>query len=242
MRVLPANYSDQQLLRDFLYPRHIATGMESSLNLVMFDIDGTLVKSYDIDEDCFTSAIEEVLGVSVNGDWQSYAHITDSGILNQIITEHGLSQRREEIHSQIKSKFVEKIQESIDDNKLSAVPGAPEFISRLQARDDVTVTIATGGWYESAVLKLNAVGIDHADIPIASSSDHYSRAEIMKIAEKKGGADSYQTRTYFGDADWDKEASSALGYNFILVGNRVKHDQMIEDFNALDDVIRFLDL
>ncbi len=33
---------------------------------VMFDIDGTLVESYEFDTDCFTSAIQEVLGININ--------------------------------------------------------------------------------------------------------------------------------------------------------------------------------
>ena len=48
----------------------------------------------------------------------------------------------------------------------------------------VAISFATGGWYESAILKLESAGIKISNIPIASANDHHSRIEIMKIAEK----------------------------------------------------------
>ena len=60
------------------------------MHLVMFDIDGTLVHSYDFDEECYVEAVEEVLGCAVNSDWSKYQHVTDSGILDEIIHNQNL--------------------------------------------------------------------------------------------------------------------------------------------------------
>ena len=47
------------------------------MNHVMFDIDGTLLQSYEFDEQCYLAAIKEVTGIDLLGNWESYPHITD---------------------------------------------------------------------------------------------------------------------------------------------------------------------
>lgn len=42
------------------------------MHLVLFDIDGTLVESYDFDTECFQAAIQDVLGVTIRPDWGHY--------------------------------------------------------------------------------------------------------------------------------------------------------------------------
>ncbi len=39
---------------------------ESLMHHIMFDIDGTLVKSDDFDEDCFIAAVSDVLGHDID--------------------------------------------------------------------------------------------------------------------------------------------------------------------------------
>ena len=78
------------------------------------------------------------------------------------------------------------------------------------------------------------------DIPIASSDDHYSRIEIMKKAEEKAQVQKKITRTYFGDAEWDKKASEELGFNFVLVGDRTYHHQSIPDFSDTNRALEYI--
>ena len=61
---------------------------------VMFDIDGTLVRSYDLDSICYIDAVREVTGICVDPDWSKYRHVTDAGILEEIIEVNGLSYRQ----------------------------------------------------------------------------------------------------------------------------------------------------
>lgn len=48
---------------------------------VMFDVDGTLVKSYDFDEECFISAVFQILGHKIDSNWDNYEHASDTAIL-----------------------------------------------------------------------------------------------------------------------------------------------------------------
>ena len=144
----------------------------------MFDIDGTLIESYDFDSECFSEAIKEVTGLEIDTDWARYKHVTDTGILNEFFNENSI-ENTNEVTESIKCKFLAKIQARIDKAPIIAIKGASKLIANLKELDDVVISFATGGWLESAVLKVESAGIDISGIPIASSNDHYSRIEIL---------------------------------------------------------------
>ena len=107
---------------------------------------------------------------------------------------------------------------------------------------NVSLSIATGGWAETAQMKLNSAGFDISGIPMASSNDHYSRKEIMKIALVKSKVSDIEKVTYFGDAEWDKRACKELNFNFVLVGNRFQHNQSISNFKLFEQACNYIGL
>jgi len=212
------------------------------MRLALFDIDGTLVESYDFDTECFRTAIKDVLGVVIGSDWSRYQHVTDSGILVQVIDELGLQSDRKCIIKEVKERFLLRLETYISCHDVSPIPGATEFLSRLARRQNVALAFATGGWRESAKMKLVAAGINFPSIPLVSSSDHYSRTEILRLAERSAGIGNFDSITYFGDGPWDQKASEILGYNFVSVGNRIFSPQSIRDFTESDAAYKYLGL
>lgn len=196
----------------------------------MFDIDGTLVESYEMDSQCYIDAVKDVTGLSINSDWSKYQHVTDSGILNEILASEGYS-NREEIKVKVKKCFLKKLETSLARDPVREILGAAAFLKLLQSMNNVVVSLATGGWRESATLKLESAKINFSSIPLASSSDHYSRIEIMKLAANRAAKNRYPC-TYFGDGVWDKEACSSLGYSFVLVGRKFAHNPSINNFQS----------
>ncbi len=206
----------------------------------MFDIDGTLIQSYDFDSGCFVAAVKDVIGTSIDQDWGHYKHVTDSGILNQIIKENGLHEQEVEVTNLVKSNFIQKIEAGLKEEPAREIPGASSFLAHLDKMNNIVVSFATGGWSESATLKLKSAGINFPNIPIASSNDHFSRTEIMKIAVTRTKSDCMIPITYFGDGEWDKKACQELGYNFVLVGERVRHNQKIEDYKLVNELMAYI--
>lgn len=200
----------------------------------MFDVDGTLVKSYKFDEQCYIAAISETLGHSVDSNWNEYRHVTDSGILSEHLERKNILTGHDKIHRDVKACFIKKVKEHLSQNRALEIHGANAFISKLKALDFVSLSIATGGWQETALLKLESAGIDITGIHLASSDDHYSRTEIMTLAKEKAGVKPHCRLTYFGDAEWDKRACTELGYNFILVGNRIQHEKTVKDLTNIN--------
>lgn len=207
----------------------------------MFDIDGTLLESYELDSRCHIRAIKNVLGITIDSDWGKYQHVTDSGILSEVIRLNGIS-NKQEIYNAVKSAFVKLLAQEIEKSAVKQVSGASSFLSQLNSMSNVMVSFATGGWYETAVLKLASAGIAFANIPLASSSDHMSRVEIMKIAAAKANLEKSSLCTYFGDACWDKEACEQLGFNFVLIGNKLKYQPSFQNFQLTNELMSCIGL
>jgi beta-phosphoglucomutase-like phosphatase (HAD superfamily) len=214
------------------------------LHLVMFDIDGTLVDSHGFDGDLFALAVRRELGVQVDETWQSYQQRTDRGVLEEVLMQNNVSvDERLQASERVKSCFIGLVQDYIarQPTGLAPIPGAPELIRKLRSRSEIVIAFATGGWRETAEMKLSSVGIEFEGLPFATSSDAAARTEIMRLAERQAGVfGSFTRRTYFGDAPWDKKASADLGYDFLAVGSRIDHPRNFEDLSDQEAVLGVL--
>jgi beta-phosphoglucomutase-like phosphatase (HAD superfamily) len=201
------------------------------MHLITFDIDGTLVDSSGLDAMLYAQAIRDELGIQIDESWQSYRHVTDSGVLAEVLARHRPEQESLVLAERARERFISLVRQHVADRaKINAIPGAKALIRRLRAIPDVVVAIATGGWRESAEFKLDAVDIDYDGLPFASSSDAKSRLDIMRLAEQRASSDGvFDRKTYFGDAPWDQKASAELGYRFVAVGSGVDHPIRFDD-------------
>ncbi len=188
------------------------------MKAIIFDIDGTLIESMSLDTELFFSSINQVLGpVSVRENLDDYEHVTDTGILAQLLSDNGISFDQEIIAS-IQAVFVEGIRRHIHmAGPFPTVDGALDFFETARKSCDKRVAIATGGWRKSALLKLCSAGFDVDGIPLVTSDDSPSRIEIMRSALAMIG-DDFESVTYFGDAEWDQRACRMLDWNFVAVG------------------------
>ncbi|MBE1274307.1 HAD family hydrolase [Enterovibrio baiacu] len=215
--------------------------------LFMLDVDGTLIDSYDFDSECFRSAIEEVMGIQLTDELGAFLNVTDIGILEELIEQQGMRENRMKILRDVKSVFLTKLRAYIASNshELQASPGAIQFVNDMKMHPNVVLAIATGGWEESARMKLRAAGFDISHVSFASCSDAMTRSEIMALAAFRAKQDTgalFTRRVYFGDGEWDKMATNTLGYEFVAVGNKVQHHTRIPNFAHYDAIFGKLGL
>jgi len=211
----------------------------------MFDIDGTLVDSVGFDSRYYAEALRSVLNVEIDDTWRPYKHVTDSGILEELLASREFDRPIDELRAMAKQKFVASVRAHLvrDPAAVREIAGAKALFEHLRRQPGVRVAIATGGWAETARLKVAAVGIDANAVAFATSSDAHERTRIMQLAEQRalGGA-APASRTYFGDGAWDKRASAELGYRFVAIGRAVEHDPRFDDFRNRDAVLACLGL
>ena len=215
------------------------------IHLVMFDIDGTLVDSMRVDSHLYARAVRETLGgdVYIDDTWRPYRHVTDSGILDEILVQHRFPEPLDPLRAEVKRRFVELVRGHLDAG--TSVPrevrGATALLQELRARPDVRLAIATGGWAETALMKLAAIGVSVEGFGFASSSDAHARTKIMELAAERALRGAVPaTRTYLGDGAWDRRASAELGYRFIAIGRALEHEPRFDDYGDRDAVLACL--
>lgn len=195
------------------------------MNLIIFDIDGTLTQTNEVDSSCFAQAIKDTLQIqALNTDWASYQYSTDSGLLNEIYTAALQRLPLETEIQQIKFRFLDYLNAAwLNDKTVYApVDGAVTLFEQIAALSHWHIALATGGWEPSALFKLTAAGIPYETLSKAFAEDHIERTEIIKTAIKRAKAlhtvDHYQRIIYVGDRAWDRRAAHALNIEFIGVG------------------------
>jgi len=215
------------------------------MHLIVFDIDGTLADSNAFDGQLYVKALESVLGVRIDSNWTSYENVTDSGILDEILAKEIPPGDHSHLRSQAQSVFVGLVADYMHDRggRIPEIPGARAFVERLAAHPDVALAFATGGWQQTAMMKLRGIGLEPEGLCLASASDAISRLEIMKLAEARALAgDNIERRTYFGDGLWDQRVSAELGYDFIGIGDRVNCSIRFPNFLSTNAILSELSL
>ena len=203
------------------------------MHAVIFDIDGTLLRSDAVDDALYKDAVRSVLGrVSIRRSPADYEHVSDSGILAQIFSDNAIPDDPE-LFDAVRSLFVESLRIHISDSgPFAEIPGARDRLRQLDKSSNHCVAIATGGWRASALLKLEAAGLDEFGFPLATSDDAYDRREIMRIALSHLGT-TFSSVTYYGDGPWDRDASTELGWRFVAVGSTLGG---LDSYDVTDDV------
>jgi phosphoglycolate phosphatase-like HAD superfamily hydrolase len=188
----------------------------------ILDIDGTLMPSQHVDNQCYWRAVFECFGETPRTlDLHQFAHVTDSSILDEWMQQtRGRSATEGEVQ-QIRQRFLQLIQQACIDEPatFAASAGLALWLQQQLVQFGACVAIATGGWSHTARFKLQAAGLGALNLPLASSDDGISRCDIMRHAQSllRAGADagSDLITCYIGDGIWDLQASQQLGWEFI---------------------------
>ncbi len=218
---------------------------EDNMYLFMLDVDGTLLEQDDFE--CFNAAVESVLGFQIQREAVFFSQKTDINMIEKLLQDQDLTYDKFRLVREIKAAFLTNLRHYVakSPKAFSARKGAIEFIKTMQKHPAICVSIVTGGWREAALIKLRAAGIDINPLILSSCSDASTKSEIMALSAFRAKQDagvSFTRRFYFGDGEWDKIATQTLGYEFIAVGNNVKHPIRIQNFSHYQAILGKLGL
>ena len=201
------------------------------MQLVIFDIDGTLTDTNSSDNACFLQAFKESLGIcDLNEDWTSYSYSTDSGIVREILEKHRGSVSGKDVEL-LKTRFVELLVGHFTSQPIRPIRGAAEILRHLTKEPDWFFAIATGGWKESALLKLRTAQIGIGEAPFASSDEICAREDILRAVINKAEKfhpEPFERIVYVGDATWDVATAIEMGLPFVGIASGLRRQQLLK--------------
>src|SRR5262249_27761278 len=165
---------------------HLVLVRALPMDLVRFDIDGTLTETMKIDEQCFVRSFRDIFGfVNLDTDWSHYPHTTDSGIFHDVFTSRlGRPPMAPEV-SRFRQHFIHLLAAVSSKSPFVPVAGADRLLSRLAQSGSHCVSLATGGWRDSARLKMMSAGMCFDDHPAASADDALDRESLMRLSKRR---------------------------------------------------------
>jgi phosphoglycolate phosphatase-like HAD superfamily hydrolase len=186
--------------------------------MIIFDVDGTLLGGESTDHASFDEAFKEAAGFALDpAFFETIEEVTAQAIIHQALDSRSIEEKKA-VESAVRCGYLKRLSEAHQSDPLAFSPttGSISLLQELKRRK-IPVAIATGDWFETITFKLAAACIAFEDLPMATSSDRYSRADIIALAAMKAGA-SLDGAIYVGDGTWDFRASKKLGIQFIGVG------------------------
>ena len=216
------------------------------MNLYILDIDGTLMPSHVVDNECYWRAVETVFDRDIGiPALDGFTNVTDTGILGQWARDElGRELLADEL-DRVQRAFLALLQRAAFERPTEFRPtaGVEDWLQLTSMRSDCGLAIATGGWGLTARFKLQVSGLARFDMPLACSDDAVSRTGIMRHAQQlmAAGTGDVERVTYIGDGPWDASSAYELGWDFIGIasGERAREladagaRQVLADFTLL---------
>jgi phosphoglycolate phosphatase-like HAD superfamily hydrolase len=232
------------------------------VRLVLWDVDGTLVRAGGLGSESFQLAITDALQRDLGAGFHQRVRMsgkTDPQIARELLAIAELGDEEVEVAL---PEVLRRLEHHLAEGEHRmreqgrALPGAAEVLGKLSAADGVVQSVLTGNLAANAVVKLRAFGLDPwIDFDIgAYGSDHHDREELVPIALAKASARygdgvSAADTWVVGDTPRDLACAQAGGARCALVATgRYRRDELegigadvvLDDLSDVDAVVELL--
>lgn len=190
--------------------------------LVLFDIDGTLIRTGGAGVKAFARTADLVFGRPGGTDRLRFHGRTDVSLVREFFRIQDLPDTPENLHRFLEV-YVHLLDEELDRHRGEICPGVPELLSALRDMPDPPrLGLLTGNVALGAELKLRAHGLDGWFELGAFGSDHEDRNELARIALERGSRRMGQSLigdqvVVIGDTRADVECARAIGARCLAV-------------------------
>lgn len=220
--------------------------------LILFDIDGTLLKGNGVGRIATRAAMLEIFGTAAAVDMHAFGGKTDWYTLIELLGLEGISP--DEVARKLpdyERSLAVHMAEAVRERGVVTLPGALEAVNALRQQSDKLLGLVTGNLPASVPIKLRAAGFDPDWFPVgAFGSEAIDRNDLPPIALAR--AIHYTGReitphevTVIGDTLADIECGRALGARVIAVTTGFESRAALADARPdvlLDDLTTLLDV
>ncbi|HUQ48272.1 MAG TPA: HAD family hydrolase [Gemmatimonadaceae bacterium] len=195
------------------------------MRVVLFDIDGTLLRSGGVGRIAMEKALQQVFGSPGSKEYH-YDGKTDRQIVRDLMRLDGLSDDQiDERMDELIEAYLEGLRAELAARKreVHVFEGVRELIDELDKHEEITLGLLTGNVEAGAQAKLGAAGIDFGRFKVnAFGSDHELRPELPGVAQLRAkellGKEIAGNRVIvIGDTPADIRCGEAIGARAIGV-------------------------
>ncbi len=160
------------------------------MRLLLFDIDGTLLRTDGAGRPAVEAALSDLVGRSVSAEGVSFSGKTDPQILREVLTRADadaawLDGRFAEAVERFQSEMGQRLREA----RVTALPGVLDLLARLADDARFQLGLLTGNLRPMAYQKVGAIGLGEADFPFgAFGSDAEDRNALPAVAAERAEA------------------------------------------------------
>lgn len=227
--------------------------------LVLFDIDGTLLRVQGVSRKAITDSLEEVFGTSGDAATHDFSGKLDSIIITELMRGAGFSDA--EIagrYEAVKHAYITRFKAAAKPEHIRLMPGVTALLDALAQRGDVVLALLTGNFEAAGRHKLALPDIERYfsfgafadDIALASAHRNHLPPVAVDRAEKKFGK-RFEGKevVVIGDTVHDVACAAVLGSRSIAVatGNSdlavlrtAKPDVALETLSDTEAVIELI--
>jgi phosphoglycolate phosphatase-like HAD superfamily hydrolase len=158
----------------------------ANVQLVLFDIDGTLIHTQRAGVMAFGRTFESVFGIARASEGIRFAGRTDTGILREMCVRHGIPPTPENFR-RFFDTFVHWLEEMLHETNGGILPGVGRFLAELRALPQPpTVGLLTGNIRLGAELKLRRFDLWGQFVMGAFGDEHEDRNQLAILAHRRG--------------------------------------------------------
>jgi phosphoglycolate phosphatase len=225
---------------------------EDDMQVCLFDIDGTLLRSGGAGKAAMEAALQETFGVALAAEQVSYSGRTDRAIGRDLFRLHGI-ELNEENWLRFIDAYLERLPGYLTGMKGTICPGIAELLDQLDAWPDITVGLLTGNFRAGAQVKLGHFGL-HERFLFGGFGDHHWERDDVAIEAVKA-LSRYVDEVVpperiwvIGDTPLDIQCARAIGARAVAVATGWDDAAVLAAagpdllLNDLSDPAPFLDL
>ena len=164
------------------------------MHLLLFDIDGTLVRVNGAGRRAVESALSDVVGTDLTTDDVQFSGKTDPQIVRDIFVANDVAVTDDLVHEAV-SVYAEVAVDALQPSDVTALPGAADLVDALSHHADVFLGLLTGNVRSMAHRKLDVVALADYFGFGAYGSDHADRNRLPEVALERARAHTGRTFT-----------------------------------------------
>jgi phosphoglycolate phosphatase len=222
------------------------------MNILLFDIDGTLISTGGAGVAAMRQAFSTLFGISEPQE-VAFSGRTDLAIGRELLEVHSLTHNADN-WSRLRDGYLGKLPQFLSDRSGRALPGVRDLLQTLSQADDIALGLLTGNVREGARLKLNHYGLfDHFAFG-GFGDDHFDRNHVAECAlaaaqQHLNGRSADSQVWVIGDTPLDITCARWIGARVLAVATgihpreelaRCGPDILLDDLSNVDEVAKLL--